>query len=244
MMNRWQPGRLLCLIPVLLASPLLVEAQVVQGVVRDADADELVRNATVRLILVENGDTVAADITGDDGRFVLRAPSEGEYALDVHHTAYRSVQSLEMRIGPNEAVDVEILVSRQVFVLDPIVVTARREDLLHKMSRAAAVHRRLTLPRHGRRRVVVRGDSELNGAMRVSDVLDWFPHRDNRCMVLHYNGIPQSRDMAEYWLDTSANLMMAVEWYQTWADAPRDLRRWPPGIRDPWNCSVMALWPR
>lgn len=148
--------------------------------------------------------------------------------LLVQHLSYESPSPYRVDLGAADTVSVDIDISPQAVKLQPLDVTAHRANVFHELTVSGALHRRVALPLHGHQRVVMRGDIELDGTTRVSDVLRWFPHRSTECVIVIMDGrLVQTGNEEKFSLDSPANNMAVVEWYRTWADAPRSLRKWP-----------------
>lgn len=224
-----------------LAAPSL-EAQTVTGVVLDAETQQPVAGAELTL-RSDGGRAVAQDETGEDGSFTLATRQAGTYTLEVNRLDYASPPSRRIALD-REIVEVEVLLSRSPLELEPITVTERRHDPRHDATLQGALVRHHQLPRVGNRRVVLREDAELRGAIRLTDVLRWFPP-GRGCTIIYWNGRVQNHPaLATQWMDESASHFEAVEFYRWYSDAPRGLRDVPSYVLDPSGCSVVALWPR
>ncbi|MBV6522223.1 MAG: hypothetical protein MNPFHGCM_02369 [Gemmatimonadaceae bacterium] len=104
-------------------------AQVVRGTVREA-AGAPVSGAVITLLDID-GQRLAQALTGDDGRYSLRAPKAGSYALEVKRIGVRVV-----RIGPFDLADadsrMEDVTVRSIPLLQPEVRVAGRSRCLSR----------------------------------------------------------------------------------------------------------------
>lgn len=158
-----------------LSSALSAKAQVIRGVVVEADAavdteaeflSSPVPRAEVELLVDENRSGIRTE-TDSAGFFQLRAPEAGTFRLGVEHPAYLSYQSEPFEIGADEAVVLEVRLGRNVIPLEPLIVTARINSTL------ADFHSRRT--RGGFATFLTREEVEARAAGRTTDLLRGLP---------------------------------------------------------------------
>jgi hypothetical protein len=217
--------------------------QAVEGRVIDSESGDGVELA--ELVLRDARGSIAARTRSDDaGWFLLSASIEGSYRIEVERLGYLAPEPLALDLG-RERVTVEILLGRAPLALEPLTVTGRRADPRHEASFEGARARHDLFPAIGSRRVVMRGDWELDAAGTVSGVLSLigFPPR---CTIVWWNGSMVNTELSsEMWLrHTSPEAMEAVEYYRRWSDAPAAYRTFPSWVDTPAGCGVVALWPR
>lgn len=234
-------GLIVLILLALATSP--VAAQTVGGVARDADTEEPLEG--VELVLRnERGSVVSGAETGSDGRFVLSVRSAGPYTLEATRFGYAPVAPTAIDVG-RELVEVEVRLSPSPVELEPLVVLERRPDPKHEATFEGAMARYEQLPSAGWRRVVLRSDAEFVGAMRVTDILRWFPQARGCRIVFSEGRVATTAETARMWLaEASPSVLEAVEFYRTWSDAPMGLRDVPPYVFDPTGCAVVAVWMR
>ncbi len=108
------PARRLCAAAVALALALVVGtprvglAQIVQGRLRDAASQAPVQGALV-LLLTPDGRQVGGFLTDEEGAFRLRAPEPGRYTLRAERIGFETVTSdaFELRAGPALQMDLD-----------------------------------------------------------------------------------------------------------------------------------------
>jgi hypothetical protein len=200
----------------------------------------------VRLLLRAAGDQVESSaVTAEDGAFLLHARFAGDYWIEIVHTGYATPDSLPVRIEREEEVELAIRLSRSVMTLEPLTVVARRRDPRHDRTFEGALARRERFPSVGSRRVITRDDVEFRTAVDVRQVLETVPGEGGTCMIMYSNGnLVGDMDFVLEWLRTSSTSMEIVEYYRYYNEAPQGMRAVPPYIRDPSDCSVVALWSR
>jgi hypothetical protein len=223
------------------ASP--AAGQAVEGRVVDAESGDGVELA--ELVLRDaRGGVAARARSNPEGYFLLSAAIEGSYLIEVERLGYHAPEPLALELG-RERVTVEIRLGRAPLALEPLTVTGRRADPRHEASFEGARARHDLFPAIGSRRVVMRGDWELDAAGTVSGVLSLigFPPA---CTIVWWNGSMVNTELSsEMWLrHTSPEAMEAVEFYRRWSDAPAAYRTFPSWVDTPTGCGVVALWPR
>lgn len=78
------------------------------------------------LALTDSAGTVVARVQADSaGGFRLPVPGPGEFQVDASRIGFSPIRALVM-VGEREVVEVELRMSEEAIVLDPIVVVARR----------------------------------------------------------------------------------------------------------------------
>ena len=118
-----------------LAAPLT--AQTVRGTLVDG-AGQAVGGAAVAL-RDSAGATVARELTGADGRFVVRAPRPGRYTLAAERIGYAASVSPPLALSAGETLDYRMVATGSAVGLEGIVVTGRRRCAVRpEEGRAAA----------------------------------------------------------------------------------------------------------
>lgn len=106
----------------MMAAPL--SAQIVRGRIVDQATGGALPGAHV--ILVDStGREGASVLTTDDGRFAIRAPEAGRYALRVQRIGYSSTRSDPFALGPDETLEQQIAAPTVSVRLDAITVNER-----------------------------------------------------------------------------------------------------------------------
>lgn len=112
------------------ASPC--QAQVIGGRVLAQETGEGVAGVTVSLLRVVDADpgtleeaTVLSVLTDARGAFHFRIRSSGSYVLRTRRIGYSPITSEAVLVRPGETVRVELLISTEAVVLDPLTVTVR-----------------------------------------------------------------------------------------------------------------------
>lgn len=117
-------------LPALVAAALLptvaapAAAQLVRGVVVDSASDEPLAGATVRLVAAD-GSAVGGALLGENGRFVLRAPSPGRYAVHVQRVGWALTRDTTLDLAATDTVWRRISVAAVPVSLAEIRVTGR-----------------------------------------------------------------------------------------------------------------------
>jgi Carboxypeptidase regulatory-like domain len=216
-----------------LAVPAASAGQSIAGTVRDAESGAPIVRADVWLVPPAGP---PQQLTADSlGRFLFRLPNEGRYRLRATALGYRPAEETDVDVGPRDIVDVVLMMSPTPVELEGIRVLGRRVDPRHLATWDGFLARRETAHTVGPERIVVRTDPEMRGAMRVSDVLQWFPHARG-CVVYFLDGIERRGWDFE---DMSAAHFEGVEYYRNGAFAPLEYRSLACAGRP---YSVIALW--
>lgn len=108
--------------PLVAASSL--QAQLISGILLDAEDQTLLRGGVVTL-LDRNSAAVARIRTDSAGAFSFPLARSGSYRLHAGQVGYRAVASPALIIGSRDTVEVEFSLARDVVVLKPLVVKAR-----------------------------------------------------------------------------------------------------------------------
>lgn len=104
------------------AAPL--SAQIVRGRVVDLATGGALPGAHVILVDTSGHDGASA-LTSDDGRFAIRAPDAGRYALRVQRIGYSSTRSDPFELGAQETIEQQIAAPSISVRLDAITVNER-----------------------------------------------------------------------------------------------------------------------
>jgi hypothetical protein len=105
-----------------IAAPL--SAQIVRGRVVDLATGGALPGAHVVLVDTSGHDGASA-LTSDDGRFAIRAPDAGRYALRVQRIGYSSTRSDPFQLGAQETIEQQIAAPSVSVRLDAITVNER-----------------------------------------------------------------------------------------------------------------------
>ncbi len=117
-------ARPVCLGVALLLAATPAHAQLVRGVVVDSASDEPLAGATVRLVGAD-GSAVGGALLGDNGRFALRAPSPGRYAVHVQRVGWTLTRDTTLDLAAGDTVWRRIVVAAVPVSLAEIRITAR-----------------------------------------------------------------------------------------------------------------------
>ena len=120
--TRRAPLPLLAIALLLAAAP--AHAQLVRGVVVDSASDEPLAGATVRLVGAD-GSAVGGALLGDNGRFALRAPTSGRYAVHVQRVGWTLTRDTTLDLAASDTVWRRIVVAAVPVSLAEIRITAR-----------------------------------------------------------------------------------------------------------------------
>jgi Carboxypeptidase regulatory-like domain/TonB-dependent Receptor Plug Domain len=224
--------------------PVQAAAQVVRGVIVEADSRRPVPDATVEMIA---GSERRGATTDSLGAFVIALQRAGTYALHVRHVGYARYDTDSVRVGTAETVHVTVQLGRTVIPLAPLVVRARSDHRLAGFDarRAAGVGRFLT-----------RTDIEARGAANTTDLLRGIPGvtiapvpRRSRSLIVMQSSLGRCR--AAVWIDgvqieqfpestpddvLTPSAIEAVEIYNSFSAAPA---QYVSGA-----CGVVMFWTR
>jgi hypothetical protein len=149
-----------------LFAPAVAGAQVIRGVVLDAETRTPVGSATVELIGAGSR-TERRAVSDSAGAFTLGAPHAGAWVVRASHVSYVASGGDSVRVGAGETIRIEVRLGRTVIPLDPLIVTARSTGPLagfEERRRAGSFGRFLT-----REQIAARG------AGRTTDLLRGIP---------------------------------------------------------------------
>jgi hypothetical protein len=213
--------------------------QVIEGRVVDGTLGTAVPQATVEL--VRDQIVIARGTTDGTGAFRLEASRSGPHAVRASALGFLPVESEAFEVGQLEVVEITIRISRSPIALDGITVEGRRRDLRHSATYDGLYARREAAHTVGSARVVVRGDLELENAMRVSDVLRHFPPARG-CVDYYVNGEPRPELL---WgiLEMPTDFLEGIEYYQDGLFAPFDYYGGDCAFRAI-RYSIIAIWYR
>jgi hypothetical protein len=123
-----------------LATPLAAGAQAVRGAIIDETTRQPVIGAVVGLV-DGGGQEIVTTLSSETGRFVLRAPAAGAYALRTRRIGLRSVTSAPIQLATGEWRDYTFVVAADPIPLAAVLVTARskRCDVRPAEGMAAAI---------------------------------------------------------------------------------------------------------
>ncbi len=143
-------ARSIVLIAALLLLPNALGAQVIEGLLVDAEVRLPIQGATVVLLDTDNNQHMRV-VTDERGRFVVEAPAAGDYMLWAEQRGYASVVSPTITLAAGQVLDYELKVSplrtaapAPTEDLDPAEATAR-----FARSVAARCEGRFDRTRHG-----------------------------------------------------------------------------------------------
>ena len=122
--TRWWIAALLVLGGSWVGAP--AKAQVISGVVLDAGTGDPVPAMDILLRNV-NGELLERTLSTEEGRFWLQPPGRGLYHVAVSRIGYDSTATVEVALGHQQNVYIEVRVRPAVLGLDPITVTAARQ---------------------------------------------------------------------------------------------------------------------
>ena len=137
------------------------QAQVIHGVVIDADSRMAVSGADVELVDARTAQRTG--VTTDSlGAFLLTAVRAGTYRLRVTHPSYVPYEADSVAVAGGEAVMLEIRLGQAAIPLEPLVVTARRQVAMTGFDERRKA---------GFGRFITREDIDRRSAFRTSDLL-------------------------------------------------------------------------
>lgn len=119
---------LLALLLVLLNAPASA-AQQVKGSVHDRVSASPLNDALVTL-LDTTGSMAFAVRTDKKGRYILKIPEPGVYAVMATHPAHERVVSGWLTVEASDTLDVVLRLSPNATTLEPVLITAQRDSLL------------------------------------------------------------------------------------------------------------------
>lgn len=129
MLISWWHGRaafgFFFLVLTLLFTPSL-SAQRVRGLLLDSDTGLPIEGALV-LLLDEAGDEMGGALSNDQGRFLLRAPGSGRYAVRAERIGFESVASAPIYLGHGRTHDLRLEMAQKAIELEGLRVQAERK---------------------------------------------------------------------------------------------------------------------
>lgn len=150
----------------LLAGSLLVPtvgvAQTVIGTVAEEDTGSRIAGAVVELIPTDGSPAVEVE-TDSVGMFLAHARGAGRFMMRVSHPEYATTDAVELTVGVDETLDVEVWMGREVVPLEPLTVRARRSG------RLSGYYERLERP--GFARFITRSEIARRPGARATDLL-------------------------------------------------------------------------
>jgi Carboxypeptidase regulatory-like domain/TonB-dependent Receptor Plug Domain len=142
---------------------LPVRAQILVGHVVAEDTKEPVHHAEISVIDGDGTKTRVTATTDSAGDFQLRAPGPGTYTVRVTHIAFVEFTTRSIELERGETLELEIRLGRNVIPLEPLIVTARSEDL-----RLKEFHERLEKNAFGK--FITREEIDRYPLSQVSDL--------------------------------------------------------------------------
>ncbi|HUG39742.1 MAG TPA: TonB-dependent receptor [Longimicrobiales bacterium] len=141
-----------------------VAAQSIRGAVVDDESSRPITGSLVQ-VFDQAGARVSASQTGSDGRFHVRLPNAGSYALSAERLGYgwAVARSLHVRVG--EVLELELRLPRLPIPLEPL--TVRVERRLAHLERVGFYQRE----RMGIGRFITAEDIEARRPLILTDVL-------------------------------------------------------------------------
>jgi hypothetical protein len=196
-------------------APANLSAQELLGRVIDRASGQPIPDVEIRAL---RGDTVVARTTSNEiGGFRLVLPAGGRYWLEASRMNYVQLDTVSLEVPPD---------GRRVidFILDPVPITL--EEIRAEVRRGVPARfletyegflaRHEQLPKAGSRRVVRRGDPEMQNAGTVQEVLNWLPPA--RASTLWFlDGRPSTEEEIEGLIFDDVE---GVEFYRSDLDAP------------------------
>lgn len=106
--------------------PANLSAQYLKGTVLDQDDGSGISGVSVRL-LDSRGVTAKGVLTDDEGGFFLEAPWTGRFTVQCERIGYGTISTEEFDLVPPDTLVVELGMSVEAVVLDPLTVVSDRE---------------------------------------------------------------------------------------------------------------------
>lgn len=236
-------ARMFLLAALMLPGPL--EGQRLEGVIVDGVSGVPVVNATVSVL--SRGDTVTFQVLSDSaGLFQVPLPRADTIRVRFEALGYETVASGLLTVGAREIVELEVALSVRALELEPIVVSARRQDTRRGRRALSQFYRRYDWgQKSGFGRFFTRED--LEDVSFLSHELIRIPGLRYRyyggqmslgsrmCPAAVYlNGLPAgTNNIDEFWPED----LEAIEVYRRESEIPIEFKR-------PGTCTVVALWTR
>lgn len=166
--------------------------QVLIGTVTGVPGDSAVAGAAV--MIYSGSATVARTATSDAlGRFEIRLPGPGRYALLVHHPGYAEIPSVMFTVEQDNAYHVEVSLPRDVIAIEGIDVNVRIRRLPRTPVEAA--NQRIRENRHfGIGTHMTREEIEQSGRTELTDLVGSIdPMRVRTATMLNDPLVPHAR---------------------------------------------------
>lgn len=229
---------LACLAVLPLATPAAM-AQVVHGRVLDAATESPVPAAVVRLRT--GGAERTADVDSV-GRFVLAAPRDTAFRLEVSAPGYRESVADERRLARGDSLEVILRLSADTVVLEPLEVVAVRR---RRSAQLEAFYARARLRAQGW--FVTRAQIESRSALRTTDLLRRAPGirlvetrggvavrgRGGCIPSVYLDALPISAGLVDHWI--RPNDLEGIEVYTAGMGPPEYVHRTT-------LCALILLW--
>lgn len=192
--------------------------------------------AEVEIRALRGNAEVARTTSNEVGGFRLVLPGGGRFWLEASRMDYVQIDTVSVEVPPDGRRVVEFLLDPRPITLDEIRAEVRRGVPARFLDTYEGfVTRHETLPPLGSRRVVRRGDPEIEGSGTVAEVLLWFPPpRPNTRWFL--DGRPSTEEEIEGLIYADVE---GVEFYRSHIDAPVFIDAGPTAF-----VSVVMVWRR
>lgn len=115
-------------------------AQTIQGTLMDVDSDEPIALGLV-MMYTEQGDSITADVTTEDGRFSVTAPDSGSFVLVASAFGYKETPAGVFELGDGGSMDVQFRIASQPMAIEGILVDVRAPVMEHNLVRNGYVRR-------------------------------------------------------------------------------------------------------
>lgn len=160
----------------ILASALLLwapalDAQTIQGTLRDRNTDQPIATARV-VLLTEAGDSAASTITNASGRFVVRSPEPGSFRLHASALGYRETTAGIFDLEAGGEMSVEFRIYPVPIALDEIVVSTRPGLVREGALLTNGFYQRMM---SGLGRFITPADIEKSQALKLTELLYGIP---------------------------------------------------------------------
>lgn len=149
------------------------KAQVIQGYVLDEFTEEPVPHMVVILKDQEN-ERVRSTSTNEKGFFLLNAPKEGEYFINVRRVGYSENEGGPFKVGNSDTLNAKIMVLEEITLMDEVVVAVERynESVSTEFLEGKRFHQRRE---RGLGRFYTRSEIQERNLFRLSDLLRMTP---------------------------------------------------------------------
>lgn len=154
----------------LLASSL--PAQTVRGRVVEAGSDEPIAGARVEALDGRGRPSGGRTLSAEDGTFVLPLRAAGSYVLRARRLGYPATTSQRLEVALRDTVVVDVRMSQEPLLVDPVVVTAHSRAAEVRALRDAGFYDR---QRAGFGRFMERPEIERHRHNRMVEILDRMP---------------------------------------------------------------------